>query len=99
MTESIVPVVPEIYINNVRINVNLYEVILLMGVSTPESDGTFSQKDLVRVRMSPQEALAVSIMLNKQLELYQDTFKKIFLPDEVIKSLKGEKVVETAGEQ
>lgn len=74
-------------------------MLLLIGVSTPEADGTVSQKDLVRVRMSPQQALALNIMLSKQLELYNDTYKEIFLPDDIIKSLRGENVAETISEQ
>ena len=91
--------IPDVYTNNIRINANLFEVTLVIAVSTPEADNTVSQKDLVRVRMSPQEALAFNIMLSKQLELYKDTYKEIFLPDEIIKSLRGENVAETISEQ
>jgi hypothetical protein len=87
-----------IYTNNIRMTTNIYEVMLIIGLNSPETDGSVSQKELIKVRMSPQEAMALSIMLNKQLELYKDTYKEIFLPDEIIKSLKGETIVETAGE-
>lgn len=90
--------ISDIYTNNIRINVNLFEVMLVIGVSTPEADSTVSQKDFARVRMSPQQALALNIMLSKQLELYNDTYKEIFLPDDIIKSLRGETVDETISE-
>lgn len=98
MTDEDKPIL-DIYTNNIQINVNLFEVMLLIGVSTLGSDGVVSQKDLVRVRMSPQEALAFNIMLSKQLELYKDTYKEIFLPDEMIKQLRGEKIAETTSEK
>ncbi len=91
--------IPDVYTNNIRMTTNIYEVMLIIGLTSPEADGSVSQKDIIKVRMSPQEAMALSIMLNKQLELYKDTYKEIFLPDEIIKSLKGEKIVETVGEQ
>ncbi len=91
--------IPDIYTNNVKINGTVYEVMISFGLATPQDDGTTSDKEIIRVRMSPQQALALSIVLNNSLKAYNETFKEIFLPESLLLQLKGEKPVETGSEK
>lgn len=90
--------VPDVYINSVRITGNVYELMIYFALSTPQDDGTTSEKELIRIRMSPQQALAFSIMLNNNLKAYNESFKEIFLPESLLLQLKGEEPVQTESE-
>lgn len=83
--------VPDIYVNGVGISVSLYDVTLSFKLSTIGDDGTLIMGEVVRIRMSPQHALSLSILLDQNLKVYGDTYKEIFLPDELIKRLRGNK--------
>lgn len=91
--------IPDIYTNNVQISGTVYEVLISFGLSTPQGDGTTSDKEIIRVRMSPQQALAMSLLLNNNLKAYNETFKEIYLPDSLLMQLKGEAPVETGGKE
>ena len=71
--------------------------MISFGLDTLQRDGTQTKKEMARVRLSPQHALALSILLNKNLEVYGETFKEIFLPEDVLRELKGETVSEQTG--
>lgn len=89
----------DLYTNNIQIAVSIYDVMISFGLDTYQRDGTQATKEVVKVRMSPQQALALSILLSKNLEVYGETFKEIFLPEKMMKQLKGEEVSdETGGE-
>lgn len=77
----------DLYTNNIQIAVSVYEVMISFGLDTFQRDGTQVTKEVAKVRMSPQNALALSILLNKNLKVYGETFKEIFLPEEIMKKL------------
>lgn len=87
----------DIYTNNIQVAVSVYDVMISFGLDTFQRDGTQVTKEVAIVRMSPQHALSLSILLNKNLEVYGETFKEIFLPEQIIKQLRGEKVSEETG--
>ena len=87
--------VSEIYTNSVNVQSGLYEVVLRLHNRTPgeESEGE-NGKEVARVRMSPQLAKALQLILEKQLETYGDQFEEIYLPDELVEQLAGGEVEE-----
>lgn len=87
----------DLYTNNIQIAVSVYDVMISFGLDTYQRDGTQVTKEVAIVRMSPQHALALSTLLNKNLEVYGETFKDIFLPEQIMKQLKGETVSEETG--
>ncbi|KAB2942681.1 MAG: hypothetical protein MPEBLZ_04023 [Candidatus Methanoperedens nitroreducens] len=91
--------IPDIYTNNLTVSGTVYELLISFRLQTPQNDGTTSDKEILRVRMSPQQALALSILLNNSLKSYNETFKEIFLPDSLLLQLKGEEPVETGSEE
>lgn len=86
----------DIYTNSVRVSASVYEITMIFSVNTLGENGQVSTEEVARVRMSPQHAVAMSILLNRNLKAYGDQFKEIFLPDELIKKLSGE-IGEEAG--
>lgn len=77
----------EFYTNAAQIHTSIYEVALTFGLSDPDSGEVIPR---VRVRMSPQQALALSMLLEKHIRAYGDKFQEIFLPDDLVTSLRGE---------
>lgn len=90
--------VPDIYTNSVRLTASIYEFMLSCCLATTEADGTRSTTEIVRLRMSPQHALALNIVLTKQLRKYGERFQEIFLPEDMIASLEEDKEAQRAGE-
>jgi len=87
--------VPDIYTNAVSLSVSLYEVTLGLYLVTPEVDEAEHRKAVARVRMSPQQAMALSLALTTHLKVYGEQFTEIFLPDELVMRLSGEETGET----
>lgn len=89
--------VPDIYTNAVSVSASLYEVTLGLFLVTPEVDEPEPRKPkpVARVRMSPQQAMALSLALTAHLEIYGEQFTEIFLPDELVMRLSGEETGET----
>jgi hypothetical protein len=87
--------VPDIYTNAVTVSASLYEVTLGLFLVTPEVDEPEPRKPVARVRMSPQQAMALSLALAKNLKVYGEQFTEIFLPDELVMRLSGEDTGET----
>lgn len=85
----------EIYTNSIEIRGGIYEVIIDFNLSSFVRDNEMEIRKLVRVRMSPQQAKALSILLNKHLKVYGEQFSEIFLPDELMKKLFAVKVGDT----
>ena len=76
--------IPDIYTNSIRAAASLYEFTLILGLQTP-GEGTESVlAEVGRVRMSPQQAMALHLILGKHLEIYGEEFEEIFLPKELM---------------
>lgn len=79
---------PDIYTNSINVSASIYEVTLEFNLTTPTKDET-ETRELVRVRMSPQQAEALRILLDKYLKVYSEQFQEIILPDELVNRLSG----------
>ncbi len=81
---------PEFYVDSVRIGVGPYGFMLELGTQgvadTPASERP-PVKRLAVVRMSPQHALILSRLLQKNVAIYQDTIGKISLPEGMFREL------------
>lgn len=88
--------VVEIYTNLTQITASLYEIVFgfYLITATPGEEGG-ERRLVARVRMSPQQAMALSILLTRHLEAYGEQFTEIFLPDELATRLSGEETGET----
>jgi len=78
--------VPEYYVDAVRIGFGPYGFALeigVQGISDTQGSEKAPTKRLALIRMSPQHALVVSKLLQKNLAAYQDRIGPIILPDEM----------------
>lgn len=82
--------IPDIYTNSIRAAASLYEFTLILGLQTPSEESEIKTVEVGRIRMSPQQAMALNILLSKHLEVYGEQFQSIFLPDDLIEKLSGE---------
>ena len=82
--------VPDYYVDAVRIAVGAYGFVLELGVQgigdTPGSERP-PTKRLALVRMSPQHAMILARLLQKNVAAYQQKFGSITLPDELLRDL------------
>jgi hypothetical protein len=82
--------VPDYYVDAVRIAVGPYGFVLELGIQgigdAPGSEKA-PTKRLAMVRMSPQHALVVSKLLQKNVARYQQQFGRITLPDDMYREL------------
>lgn len=80
----------ELYVDSVRIAVGPYGFALELGVQglpdTPASEKP-PIKRLALVRMSPQHALVLSKLLQKNVDAYRGKVGEINLPDEMYRDL------------
>jgi hypothetical protein len=78
---------PDFYVNAVKVIPGVYEIFFTFGLQNPESK---SRNELFRLRMSPQHAKAMSILLNNALEAYENAVdQEIRLPEPLLESLIG----------
>ncbi len=81
---------PDIYVDSVRIGVGPYGFALELGIQgvadTPESERPPIRR-LAMVRMSPQHALILSKLLQKNVRSYEEKIGKINLPDQMYREL------------
>lgn len=81
---------PDLYVDSVRIAFGAYGFVLELGVGgiadTPASEKP-PTKRLALVRMSPQHALILSRLLERNVAIYQDRIGKINLPAEMYRDL------------
>ena len=83
--------VVDIYTNSVRLMVSIYDFTLEFRLATQDET-----RPVARVRMSPQQAKALHILLGKFLQTYAETFQEVVLPEELESRLTG---AEEAAEQ
>ena len=72
ITENTVAEIPEIYTNSVKTNINVYEIMLQLGL---ESEGKI--KPICNVRMSPQHAKKLAEVLSRSVAEYEKKIGKI----------------------
>ena len=74
----------DVYTNSVQFLVTPYEVAMVFGLA---SEPNKPAADLVRIRMSPQHALVMSKLLQKNLLGYRESVGKINLPPRLYQDL------------
>lgn len=81
---------PDYYVDSVRVAVNLYTFVLELGrqgVRDAPGSEPPPTKRLALVRMSPQHALILAKILQKNLRKYQDEVGRIQIPEQVYRDL------------
>lgn len=84
------PETPDVYVDSVKIAVGAYGLTLDMGVSgIPDAPGSEPPpiRRILLARMSPQHALVLARLLQKNVDLYEERVGKIELPAELWKQL------------
>jgi len=76
--------VPEYYTDSVNFMTNIYGFALDFGVMVVQDQPPKSQ---VRVRMSPQHAKIMSLLLRKNVQEYEKRIGTIILPEGLYKDL------------
>lgn len=75
----------DLYANFARVTAGTYELTLEFGLQTPHEEG---REELVRVRMSPQHAKALKILLGNALDAYEtEVMQEIRLPQNLLERL------------
>jgi hypothetical protein len=81
---------PDYYVDAVRIAIGPYGFALELGIQgigdAPGSEKPLTKR-LALVRMSPQHAMILSKLLQKNVAEYQSTFGPIVLPDGMFREL------------
>jgi len=81
---------PDYYVDAVRIAVGPYGFALELGIQgigdAPGSEKPLTKR-LALVRMSPQHAMILSKLLQKNVTAYQEKFGPIKLPDDMFREL------------
>jgi hypothetical protein len=75
----------EIYSNAARVHLSIFDIGLTFGLVDP--DASQEVNELVRVRMSPEHAKALLLILQKHIELYESEWREIYLPPELLQEL------------
>lgn len=76
--------VPEFYCDSVNFMTNIYGFALDFGVMVSQDEPPKTQ---VRVRMSPQHAKIMSLLLRKNVQEYEKRIGTIILPDGLYRDL------------
>lgn len=82
--------VPEFYVDSLKFGVGPYSFVLELGsqgVADTQASEKPPTKRLALVRMSPQHALVMSKLLQKNVAKYQEVFGKINLPEGMFREL------------
>ena len=72
--------VPEIYSNAALVNISPYEFEITLGLGSSNYEGV---KPVVNLRLSPQYAKEFADILTRNVELYEESFGEIKIPEEV----------------
>jgi hypothetical protein len=84
MDEQIYVDIPEYYTDSVNFATNIYGFALEFGVMQGQEQ---PPRSLVRVRMSPQHAKIMSLLLRKNVQEYEKRIGTIILPDGLYQDL------------
>ncbi|HID86067.1 MAG TPA: DUF3467 domain-containing protein [Anaerolineae bacterium] len=72
--EAPVTEVPDFYANSVRVSTGIYDITLNFGVITPVGEGQAEQRPVCTLRMSPQHAKMLTLILRDALKSYEREF-------------------------
>lgn len=76
--------IPEYYTDSVSFATNIYGFTLEFGVMRAQNE---PPRSMVRVRMSPQHAKIMSLLLRKNVQEYERRIGTIILPEELYRDL------------
>jgi hypothetical protein len=76
----------DVYINGIQINSGPWDVTIELFLKET-ADAKDSPRLLGRVRMSPQHALILARLLQRQLDIYQEQIGRISLPPKLYNDL------------
>ena len=82
--EEYTPPIPEYYVDSVNFATNLYGFMLEFGVMQAQDA---PPKSVVKIRMSPQHAKIMSLLLRKNVQEYERRIGTIILPDGLYQDL------------
>jgi len=91
--KPILPDIPDIYADRVRLTVTVFGVNFTFGLSNPHPDKGSSEavldvSEMVRVRMSLEHAKIMAMMLKKQIKTYEESNQiEVAIPDNVLEGL------------
>ena len=82
----------EVYSNSVNFAVSIYDIILNFGLihDSQLSDSPEKRETLVRIRMSPQHAKVMSLILADNINKYEKDVGEIKIPEKFLETLKKE---------
>jgi hypothetical protein len=78
----------DVYSNSVKVTMSLYDFTLEFGLNS----GLDEAEPVARVRMSPQHAKSLLLLLQRFLGQYGESFQEINLPEELENQLTGKAV-------
>jgi hypothetical protein len=76
--------IPEYYTDSVNFMTNIYGFTLEFGMMQAQDD---PPRSLVRIKMSPQHAKIMSLLLRKNVQEYEKRIGTIILPDGLYQDL------------
>jgi len=78
-------VAPEVYANSARVAISVYDFAIMFGLGGEGKEAVTR----VTVRMSPQHAKSLLILLERFVGLYEAQMSPIDLPDGLVAMLQG----------
>lgn len=82
--------VPDLYVDSVRVGTSLYTITLDVGIQgIPNAPGAEKPPTtpLAHIRMSPQHAKVLGMLIMKNIDLYEEKIGPIQIPPEVYKDI------------
>jgi hypothetical protein len=76
--------IPEFYVNSVKLSTHVFDIQMNLAIRRGPND---QPKEIALIRMSPQHALVMCKLLEKQLQAYENQFGKIPIPQKLLDSI------------
>jgi len=75
------------YSNAATIIANIYEIQIQFGLESTVGENQKVLEKMIRMRMSPQHAKSVSLLLQRAISEYEKAHSEIFLPPDLMERL------------
>lgn len=90
--KSILPDIPDFYTDRMRLTVTVFGVNISFGLGNPHpednNEGVLDVLELVRVRMSLEHAKIMTMILRKQIKVYEQSNQtEVAIPKQVLEAL------------
>ncbi len=80
-------VAPALYVNEASITANVYDFVLAFGRKSPDQS-----EPVVNLHMSPQHAVSLLLLLERQVRQYEKQVGVINLPESLRSRLRGDEM-------